>query len=398
MSCNAYVDNRNDKGLTPNRSLEQAVVAFGKLRSPLLRVLEQVTVKKEGEEEDDQTSTRRRSARVNSSLEEDNSNDEEAEDENYDCLSQEHNQKQKTSSFRGKKSKPFYGKKKKNGLRELCRKEGLPDHGSEEDLISRHQAFITLYNSECDSLHPMPVREIVDVIVKRENERTRQRRAPTFKDIKESRALTNQMNHNFSQLIANAKHRQLKTPKDESSGADSVDTALSTEHDPATIEKTPSDDPVPNTSVSTSNESNINSVGDSKSSWEELNESRQEVEPSHKKIKNCPQSTTPSSHPANISSETLTFSPCPSSSESKPSTRTVSVAALLGQREHTAGSKRPSAKRKSPSSGRSTSERPSIIGPWTCGTCTFYNTDNVGSFSKCELCETARTATTVDLT
>jgi hypothetical protein len=35
--------------------------------------------------------------------------------------------------------------------------------------------------------------------------------------------------------------------------------------------------------------------------------------------------------------------------------------------------------------------RPSIIGPWSCSVCTFYNQTKIGSLAKCQMCQTART-------
>lgn len=372
VSCNVYVDNRNDKGLVPNRTLEHAVQAFAKLRSPLLQVLED-----KGPSEtiaDEPKTARRRSARMKSSQQEDS---EEEEDENNDCLSQESRQRTKRSSSpRGKKSKPFYGKKKRAELKEMCRKEGLPDHGSEEDLRARHQAFITLYNSESDSLNPMNSQEIVNEIVKREKERNRLH-APTLKDVKASKTLTNQMNQNFSQLIANAKHRRLKTPKDGAVGESAENAASDTapsDHNNHGSEETP----VKRKSPLSKGPSSL-----SKATEESLLE---EQAPSPKRKRSARTTIAPANTETSFSSSPSTISSSPSTTnESKPSIRTV--ARLVGPRV-SSSKQRPSLKRKC-------SSPPSIIGPWSCRACTFYNTNRIGSMAKCEVCQTARI---VDLT
>ncbi|KAL7487592.1 hypothetical protein ACHAW6_013174 [Cyclotella cf. meneghiniana] len=90
----------------------------------------------------------------------------------------------RTHSHSSKKPKPkitlqrktvvsYHGMKRKK-LAELCNKEGLPSHGTDEELKRRHSDYITLYNSECDSDHPRSVAELLKEINKRETERKRE--------------------------------------------------------------------------------------------------------------------------------------------------------------------------------------------------------------------------------
>jgi len=62
-----------------------------------------------------------------------------------------------------------YHSLKRKKLVELCEKEGLNTHGTEKELRQRHSDFITLYNSECDSDHPRSAKELVMEIKSREN-------------------------------------------------------------------------------------------------------------------------------------------------------------------------------------------------------------------------------------
>ena len=66
------------------------------------------------------------------------------------------------------KTKVNYHKMKKKTLQELCRKEGLSTQGSEKELQKRHEDFILLYNSECDSEHPRSVQELLNEVKNRE--------------------------------------------------------------------------------------------------------------------------------------------------------------------------------------------------------------------------------------
>jgi Zinc finger, C3HC4 type (RING finger) len=269
VSCNEPVDHRNDKCLVPNRALEKAVLAFTKLRGPLLQVLllttttsrsvsSCTTTKAPGNNDGvaevsyGTTTTetgRRRSRRLpstSSSAAADSIDDDETEMGRHD---QENNTNTATSTttassskdaptannnriiiLRPKKAKPFYNNKTKKQLRELCHAAGLPDHGSDDELRQRHQNYITLYNDECDSVQPLSVRDIVATIIRREKERHRQQYAPTYKDIEASRPLTQQMNDGFRQLIANARkknktsHHTNKKKQDDDDEAD--DTSL----------------------------------------------------------------------------------------------------------------------------------------------------------------------------
>mmetsp|Transcript_32476 Transcript_32476/g.63592 ORF Transcript_32476/g.63592 Transcript_32476/m.63592 type:complete len:378 (-) Transcript_32476:147-1280(-) len=57
---------------------------------------------------------------------------------------------------------------KRKQLLELCRKENLSTTGSDMELKRRHEDWILLYNSECDSAHPRPVHELLKVLRARE--------------------------------------------------------------------------------------------------------------------------------------------------------------------------------------------------------------------------------------
>jgi Zinc finger, C3HC4 type (RING finger) len=247
VSCNEPVDHRNDKCLVPNRALEKAVLAFTKLRGPLLQVLllTSTTTSTSRSVSSANCSTtvaagnnnilygttttetgRRRSRRLpstssSSTAPNDNNNDDAAAtatdrtiDDGQMGRNDQENNKDAVPAImilRPKKTKPFYNNKTKKQLRELCHTAGLPDHGSDDELRQRHQAYITLYNSECDSVEPLSVRDIVKTIIQREKERQRQKYAPSYKDIEASRPLTQQMNEGFRQLIANARKKNKKT-------------------------------------------------------------------------------------------------------------------------------------------------------------------------------------------
>ena len=67
-----------------------------------------------------------------------------------------------------RKATVSYHSMNRKKLVELCQKEGLNTQGNEKELKQRHSDYITLYNSECDSDHPRPVRELIKEIHSRE--------------------------------------------------------------------------------------------------------------------------------------------------------------------------------------------------------------------------------------
>ena len=69
------------------------------------------------------------------------------------------------------KPTPHYHGLKKAKLQEYCRKEGLSTTGNESVLKARHQDFLTLWNSECDSMHPRSKAELVAEIYRREKDK-----------------------------------------------------------------------------------------------------------------------------------------------------------------------------------------------------------------------------------
>ncbi len=70
-----------------------------------------------------------------------------------------------------KKNPVLYHSLKKKQLQDLCRKEGLSTHGSDTELKLRHQAFLELYNAECDSRNPRTHAELLQDLALREQQR-----------------------------------------------------------------------------------------------------------------------------------------------------------------------------------------------------------------------------------
>jgi hypothetical protein len=64
---------------------------------------------------------------------------------------------------------------KKKQLQVLCKQEGLSTQGTEEELKTRHQTFITLWNSEIDSIAPKTPSEMVEIVKQRERSQKEER-------------------------------------------------------------------------------------------------------------------------------------------------------------------------------------------------------------------------------
>ena len=199
-----------EKGILANKSLEQQVDTYKicreRLRDSLVRldVLEQEKElgilsnggdgknRKRGkgtknQEENIGTRSSKRSRRTvakktkhssSSETESDDKNNDDDSDEDFD--DDYYNSKMpssnnvpsvanpKTKEHRCKKPTVSYHSMNRKKLVDLCQKEGLDVTGNETELKHRHSYFITLYNSECDSEHPKPVKELLKEVKNRE--------------------------------------------------------------------------------------------------------------------------------------------------------------------------------------------------------------------------------------
>ena len=84
-----------------------------------------------------------------------------------------HQQKKQRVLYKPK-PKSSYGTLKKKQLQDLCHKEGLPTHGTPKELQERHDAFISAYNAECDSIRPRSIQELREFVLQQERSRKQQ--------------------------------------------------------------------------------------------------------------------------------------------------------------------------------------------------------------------------------
>ena len=129
---------------------------------------------------------RKRSRRNYAENDEDEDDNQETESEEDECV--------EVVSMKKRRKMSYHGKKKKQ-LKDMCKEEGLPTDGTEEELRARHEAFITLYNTECDSIHPRSPAKIVKEIVSEE----RKRKAEARNSRKDSKIM-DQLKKNREQL------------------------------------------------------------------------------------------------------------------------------------------------------------------------------------------------------
>lgn len=76
-----------------------------------------------------------------------------------------------------RKRKPpiSYHNLKRPKLIQLLKSSNLPTNGTDSELQHRHSEYILLYNSQCDSAHPMSEQEVIATILKEEKGRKRER-------------------------------------------------------------------------------------------------------------------------------------------------------------------------------------------------------------------------------
>lgn len=85
-----------------------------------------------------------------------------------DCgeFSDKNRKKQKTGRFPintlPKLCYPILSEKQ---LRKILQDLGLPSHGDKQQLIRRHSEYLLLHNSECDSLEPLSIPEIIEKVM-----------------------------------------------------------------------------------------------------------------------------------------------------------------------------------------------------------------------------------------
>jgi E3 ubiquitin-protein ligase RAD18 len=70
-----------------------------------------------------------------------------------------------------KMGKTIYHGLKKKQLQDKCRQCGLSTRGDEKQLRERHQEYVTLYNSECDSFQPRSKEDLLRLMQEREKAR-----------------------------------------------------------------------------------------------------------------------------------------------------------------------------------------------------------------------------------
>nr|XP_034962468.1 E3 ubiquitin-protein ligase RAD18 isoform X4 [Zootoca vivipara] len=90
------------------------------------------------------------------------------------CLTRDEKKDSLRSSGQKRKllSKVVYSLLSDRDLRRRLKELGLSTQGTKQQLIKRHQEFVHMYNSECDSLNPKSVAEIVGELEKNEKTRT----------------------------------------------------------------------------------------------------------------------------------------------------------------------------------------------------------------------------------
>ncbi|CAB9531351.1 Postreplication repair E3 ubiquitin-protein ligase RAD18 [Seminavis robusta] len=158
-----------------NSQLELVLRQYRAIRSDLMQALAFPANSQEGNdvdqadrEEDDESKPdrgrggRKRKTRSEPESDADTKTDGTASGSNAVLQNIDGNQKLK------KRAKTNYHGLKKKKLQELCGDEGLPTHGDIAELRARHELFITLYNSECDSIQPRSKRDIANHVSKKE--------------------------------------------------------------------------------------------------------------------------------------------------------------------------------------------------------------------------------------
>jgi len=301
-----------------------------------------------------------------------------------------------------RRSQTFYTKIKRKQLVLLCEKEGLNSKGSDKILESRHRAFVTLVNSECDALLPKSCKEIVKMVHDRERSEMESAKASLVdgtsrhssymkkiyerkddsKDatITDSRSLSRgetafdkELSNGFKQLIAETRRRQqLQKQK----VVLTTEKKLSCDHLPAVVQK----------SVSASVSSDLGYAIDdgSRSSGDDFLESPSRAASSVKRVGHNTISNGLSSQSVNEEGHNLRQKQVPDDypvskvARSEPVTHVAKRSRFSTTKSNMISQVQPIHKKKS------------VTGEWQCSKCTYINKVRKWSSATCEMCDNPR--------
>ncbi|XP_077307702.1 E3 ubiquitin-protein ligase RAD18 isoform X2 [Lithobates pipiens] len=143
------------------------------------------------------------------------------------CLTRDEKRESLRSS--GQKRRPItkvvYNLLSERDLRKRMKEAGLSTHGTKQQMIRRHQEYVHMYNSQCDSLNPQSAAEIIKEIEKNEKVRSslvaKQESAMTFKKEQSEKEIDEihqqyrkKHKSEFQQLVEQVKGRRPKKVKE----------------------------------------------------------------------------------------------------------------------------------------------------------------------------------------
>lgn len=280
-----------------------------------------------------------------------------------------------------KKPKPIYANKNRKRLQEMCEKEGLPTKSSDsiQELKDRHEAFINLWNAETDAIHPRSARQLVEEIMNREQQRRKEQlfgsgqtdhvalHALLENGKSGNVAFEQRLNNNFAKMIREMKQRDLARKHKNNVTADqpTTDPEQSKELD---------DPPISTTSLP-------------------LDDDMETIKPSTYGHRSPQAMTTQAPHMYDLLdssnhewSTTETASLPPTTKDYYETKAESSVPA-----GHLDSYSEPSKRRLEQMRNlRPKRQKPSMVGPWNCERCTFYNETRTWVSALCEMCNMKR--------
>jgi len=422
-TCRSVTDERK---LVPNRALAENAKRWAGIKESLFGVVSQhENLKLESSNDNDAKSKRkaelqqkhskarkrpRRSTRQTSTTYQSDSdfsceeNESDYEDDRNTDAKEKSNRKSASSetvkastSNVTLKPKPLtnYHSLNRKQLVRLCENEGLSTQGKPGDLKERHREFITLYNAECDSITPRSHVKLVQVVKSRERERKKEKLIETQKGT---------VNHaTYLTRLIRSSHQAPLTKKDDacSEQAENVVVTSGNKDFDKKIndgfkdliknmrkrsQQNPKTAPVSDSNNDRDESSTVLCSGDMNDNNEIILSPRESTDVTTKNtivgmdsVKARKISST-SSPEKSVEQNTIV-----SSSSSASSTQLSPISKASSNR--ISPFRQRSQHKLSPSS-----EKQSIIGPWTCSVCTFENRKRTWSSATCEMCGMGRRA------
>ena len=317
--------------------------------------------------------------------------------------------------LRSKKSSISFKGKNRKKLAELCTKEGLPSHGTDDVLKRRLKEYIMLYNANCDAIYPKSKHELVQELLAQERQVKLEKSAMSYQGKRMMTASSSSSGSSksergqlFDTLLLELKEREEKAPKRGGEGGYNFYKACASVNVANSAKaKSDSDHQKQVAAAAPSTEMNAGGAAaaavtcESSTSYPNVDSSFESTMSSFSVPSPTTNVTTNSAIGSRSEAAIDVDAMISATSASKKKTTTATTTPASRKRKArqarlpltaaaaTSSNMTPSSSIISTTMGSSGNKR-SISGNWTCPVCTFENLNRKHTTARCEMCERPR--------